>query len=127
MLKYNRILCDDFPHFSETEFRCPCGDCNGYPHTLDARLLYRLELLRRHFGKPVHITSGLRCRPYNADLPGAVNASAHLVGRAADVYISGVKPSQIVSYWKSRDFGFAYYGTKNMGNAAHVEVSADDF
>lgn len=127
MLKYNTILCEDFPHFSHTEFRCPCRECSGYPAPLDARLLYRLECLRRHFGKPVHITSGLRCRSYNAALPGSSKSSAHKLGKAADVYISGVKPSEIVTYWKSRDFGFAYSGTPNMGNAAHVEVSDDDF
>lgn len=127
MLRYNTTLCGDFPHFSYIEFRCPCGDCNGYPHSLDARLLYRLECLRRHFGKPVHITSGLRCRSYNAFLPGSSKSSAHMVGRAADVYISGVHPKQIKDYWSSRGFGYTYYGTSNMGKACHVEVSDSDF
>lgn len=118
---FNLILCADFPHFSAIEFKCPCG-CNGYPAQLDAKLLYRLEMLRRHFGKPVHITSGLRCRTYNSTLVGSSKTSAHIVGRAVDVYISGVKPEQIVRYWKSRNFGYAYCGTANMGNAAHVQV-----
>lgn len=125
-LQFNAQLCGDIPHFSYTEFRCPCG-CNGYPAYLDARLVYRLELLRRHFGKPVHITSGLRCSAYNKSLKGSAPASAHLFGRAADVYISGVNPKDIVHYWLGRDYGFAYCGTPNMGKAAHVEVSDSYF
>lgn len=125
-LQFNVQLCGDIPHFSHTEFRCPCG-CDGYPAYLDARLVYRLELLRRHFGKPVHITSGLRCRDYNSTLKGASSASAHMLGRAADVYISGIHPKQIKAYWSSRGFGYTYYGTPNMGKACHVEVSDSDF
>ncbi len=124
--EFNAQLCGDIPHFSYTEFRCPCG-CNGYPAYLDARLVYRLELLRKHFGKPVHITSGLRCTKYNKSLKGSAPASAHLFGRAADVYISGVDPKDIVHYWKGRNFGYSYCGTPNMGKAAHVEVSDSDF
>lgn len=125
-LQFNVQLCGDIPHFSYTEFRCPCG-CDGYPAYLDARLVYRLELLRRHFGKPVHITSGLRCADYNRSLEGSSTVSGHLFGRAADVYISGIHPKQIKDYWSSRGFGYTYFGTPNMGKACHVEVSVDHF
>lgn len=117
---YNIRLCCDFPHFTAREFRCNCG-C-GYPAKLDAKLLYRLELLRKHFGKPVVITSGLRCKSYNDSLVGSSKVSAHLSGDAADVYIKGVGPKDIVKFWKRNKFGYAYYGTKNMGNCAHVQV-----
>lgn len=117
---YNTRLCADFMYFAAREFRCNCG-C-GFPARLDAKLLYRLDLLREHFGKPVVITSGLRCRKYNATLAGASRSSAHLIGDAADVYIKGVHPKDIVKFWKQNDFGYAYYGTRNMGNCAHVQV-----
>lgn len=125
-LEFNSQLCGDMPHFSHTEFRCPCG-CKGYPAYLDARLVYRLELLRMYFGKPVHISSGLRCKKFNKSLKGSSPISAHRFGRAADVYISGVNPEDIVYFWKGSNYGFSYCGTSNMGNAAHVEVSDSDF
>lgn len=117
---YNTRLCLDFKHFRSSEFACHCG-C-GHPVKLDAKLLYRLELLRSHFGKPVVITSGVRCRKYNNTLPGSSEVSAHLFGNAADVFISGVPPAEIVKFWKKNKFGYAYYGTPNMGKCAHVQV-----
>lgn len=117
---YNARLCSDFKHFRSSEFACNCG-C-GHPAKLDAKLLYRLELLRSHFGKPVVITSGLRCKNYNRSLAGSSKTSAHLSGDAADVYIKGVDPKDIVKFWKKNKFGYCYYGTPNMGNCAHVQV-----
>lgn len=117
---YNVRLCLDFKHFKASEFCCGCG-C-GYPARIDAKLLYRLELLRKYFGKPVVITSGLRCKKYNASLKGSSKRSAHLTGDAADVYIKGIDPRDIVNFWLKRDFGYSYCGTPNMGNCAHVQV-----
>lgn len=119
---YNVRLCADFKHFRASEFACHCG-C-GHPAKLDAKLLYRLELLRSYFGKPVVITSGVRCRKYNNSLRGSSKTSAHLSGDAADVYIDGVDPKDIVKFWKKKNFGYSYYGTPNMGNCAHVQVNS---
>lgn len=117
---YNIRLCRDFTHFTAREFKCECG-C-GYPTKLDAKLLYRLEVLRSHYKKPIIITSGLRCQKYNDSLVGSSKTSAHLKGNAADIYISGVNPKNIVKFWQKNKFGYAYCGTKNMGNCAHVSV-----
>lgn len=43
-----------------------------------------LEPLRQHFGKPIHINSGFRCKEVNAAVKGAPH-SYHLQGRAADI------------------------------------------
>lgn len=121
---YNRDLVFYFPKFSASEFKCGCKGkhCKGFPEKLDFDLLFCLQKVRDHFGKPVIVTSGLRCKTYNASLEGSSKNSAHKVGKAADIYIKGVAPSEIVKFWKSLNVGYTYCGTKNMGNAAHVQI-----
>lgn len=122
--QYNKILFKDFDYFTQSEFRCGCKKCKNYgnPTHVNAKLLTYLEQMRKFFGKPVIITSGLRCKSYNASLPGSIKNSRHLSGMAADVVIQGVSPAEIVNYWKSLKIGYCYCGTKNMGNAAHVQI-----
>ena len=43
-----------------------------------------LEPLRQHFGKPIRINSGFRCKALNDAVGGAKN-SYHTKGRAADI------------------------------------------
>lgn len=43
-----------------------------------------LEPLRAHFGTPIHINSGFRCKALNAAVGGAHN-SYHTKGRAVDI------------------------------------------
>ena len=45
-------------NFSRTEFACKCG-C-GFD-TVDSLTLEALESIRKHFNKPVTVTSGCRC------------------------------------------------------------------
>jgi len=68
-------------HFSENELccRCGCGQCQ-----MNYRLLYILEKIRKEYGKPMHITSGYRCRAHNIAVKGTVN-SKHMDGMAVDV------------------------------------------
>ena len=119
--EYNTKLSKDCVYFDVSEFACPCGECNGHPAYLDSKLLVRLDDLRKNFGKPVVITSGLRCNKYNASLSGSASNSKHMTGDAVDVYIEGVHPSKIHQYWKRRGYGYSYYGTPNMGSACHIQ------
>lgn len=121
---YNRDLRFYFPNFTASEFRCGCKGkhCSTYPAKLDFDLLFGLQKVRDHFKKPVVITSGLRCKKYNASLPGSSKYSSHKTGKAADIYINGVEASEIVKYWQSLGLGYSYCGTPNMGKAAHVQI-----
>lgn len=120
--EWNRKLCNFSSYFRFTEFKCKCGKCNSSAY-LDPRLLTYLDEMRIYFGKPVVITSGIRCKKYNNSLPGSSPISGHLRGKAADVYIKGVDPTVIRKWWISNVPGsYAYCGTKNMGNCCHVEV-----
>ena len=75
------------PHFQDTEFRCPCraDDCSA-PTLPNPRLIERLETLRVVVGKPIVITSGIRCAAYNRFV-GGEEPSAHLTGDAADLAV----------------------------------------
>jgi len=80
--------------FKRSEFECKCG-C-GFD-TVDVETLFVLEELKRWFNKPVDITSGCRCYAYNIFV-GGVDGSQHVKGRAVDISIRGVDPSEVYDY-----------------------------
>lgn len=45
-----------------------------------------LQPLREHFGEPVRISSGYRCKALN-EAVGGVSNSQHVTGQAADIYL----------------------------------------
>lgn len=119
---WNKRVCSYSRYFIFKEFKCNCGKCNSSAY-LNPRLIIYLDELRIYFGKPVIITSGIRCKKYNSSLSGSSPVSAHLRGSAADVVIFGVNPKDIHDWWiHNVPRCFSYYGTKYMGNACHVEV-----
>lgn len=71
--------------FQESEYRCNCqrAGCDA-PLELDPVLAERLDILRDAIGRPLVITSGLRCRVRNAEVGGSP-ASRHLTGKAVDL------------------------------------------
>ena len=72
-------------YFKPEEFRCRCGrpECDA-PMAPSDTLLERLEMLRARVGRPIVITSGLRCRWWNEHEHGEPN-SGHLTGEEVDV------------------------------------------
>ena len=123
----NNIGNGSSAHFAQYEFRCPCGNCNGYPGGVtNAKLLTILEGLRSYYGKPVTITSGQRCASYNSRV-GGISNSAHKTGKAADFYIPGICDSvagrrQVISKAYALGAAYSYANTKGMGNAVHINV-----
>ncbi len=81
-------------HFERAEFACKCG-C-GFD-TVDAELLAILEDVRKHFGKPITVTSGCRCVHHNKTVNGA-KQSQHIVGRAADFKVIGFLAQEVYDY-----------------------------
>ena len=77
-------------NFTPEEFRCNCGHCTGYPSWMKKVELQNLQSIRTHFGKPMKVTSGLRCKWENDHSKGSIKNSKHLTGYATDFYISGV-------------------------------------
>lgn len=78
-------------NFKPEEFICDCGRkyCTGYPTHMKDYQLQHLQTIRNHYGKPMTITSGMRCRTRNHRVGGIPN-SLHLYGQATDFYMKGV-------------------------------------
>ena len=119
----SKIDWTKFEYFKREEFKCQCGGkyCNGYPAEMSSKLIDILEKLRAYFGKPITITSGLRCSKHNAAV-GGVSNSMHQYGKAADIYIPGVDKAKIKAKAYELGAAYSYYGTAGMGEAVHINV-----
>ena len=51
-------------NFVAGEFACKCGQCKKI--MVDSELVNRLQQIRDHFGVPVNVNSGYRCKTHNA-------------------------------------------------------------
>ena len=82
-------------------------------------------MIRDHFGKPLIITSGVRCINYNKKVGGVVN-SMHIKNKAADFYVQGVPVNHVLDYCKSlvsqRILGYTYTNNTNMRGAVHIDI-----
>jgi uncharacterized protein YcbK (DUF882 family) len=74
-----------YPHFSEAEFRCPCG-CGRAE--MNPRFLARLESARALAGVAFRINSGFRCPEHNAAV-SKESTGRHCKGEAADIAAPG--------------------------------------
>lgn len=137
---YNVKKCA--PSFKPTEFKCECGGryCTGYPSYMKQVELKHLQTIRNHYGKPMVVTSGLRCRGWNSRCGGSIQNSLHLVGRACDFYMKGVTDTLFnrrasIKYIKGLPHHHYTYGdginsngysvyAPYMGNALHTDVNA---
>ena len=96
-------------HFNRSEFACHCG-C-GFD-TADIGLVELLEKVRKHFGKPVTISSACRCEHHNKSVGGS-DDSKHKLGRAADIVVKGKTPDQVADFINQSypECGMGVYGT----------------
>ena len=73
-------------YFSDDELCCHC--CGGFPDGgMDQDLLDLLDDIREAVDGPVRISCAYRCPKHNAEIPGAVPNSQHVLGKAADVIV----------------------------------------
>lgn len=117
---------DDIKYFEREEFKCKCGKCSGFPIEPDMKMVQLMDKIREAYGKPITITSGVRCKEYNKKV-GGISTSEHLKGRAADFYIPGqndtaIGRTKVVNKAYSLGAKYSYANTKGMGNAVHVNI-----
>lgn len=97
-------------NFHASEFECSCGCRN---QKISKKLLWRLQKLREELGRGVRVNSGYRCWEYNRRINGAKN-SRHVVGDAADLYVSSLSPSKVADVYEGMfggDSGIGRYST----------------
>lgn len=128
-------------NFSPKEFVCECGGkyCCGYPDYMKPAELIHIQNIRDHYGRPIKITSGLRCKTWNKKCGGSIQNSLHMSGLALDFYQSGVtdtlgnRKASIKWIKKQPNHHYTYgnginsYGNgvsaPYMGNALHTDTN----
>ena len=93
--------------FAPTEFRCPCGQCGGFPAEPEEKLVRLAERVRAAFDAPVLISSGVRCPAHNAAVGGVKN-SRHLLGKAMDFRGKNVPGEKLLAYVRTLPIRYAY-------------------
>ena len=111
-------------NLSDHEFRCKCRQ--RAPHLpvckqklVPDELIKIIQGVRDHFGSPVIIHSGHRCKNYNTFVGGATR-SQHIKATAGDITVKGVTPNQVQAYLLERypdQHGIGRYNT-----FTHVDV-----
>lgn len=98
------------PYFKLDEFKCKCGKCSIPPNVPNDELIDVLCEIREHYGQPVRINSGYRCKDHNSKIGGAAN-SQHTVGSAADFTVDGIKTIDVYNFviekYDSKPYGIA--------------------
>lgn len=134
--------CSKVENFRPEEFRCPCGKCTGYPDWMKEVELNHIQTIRSHYGKPMIITSGLRCNYENKRVGGIAN-SAHKTGYAVDFYMKGITDTiehrkaalKYIEMLPNHQFTYGacmvdsdgvYRSASGMGNAMHTETHKPD-
>lgn len=100
----------EIEYFTRDELKCKCGGryCNGFPAEPKEALVRLADRARKHFGRPAHNVSCLRCRQHNANEGGVAN-SQHMYGEAMDIRIDGVSADTLLAFFqKQPEVRYAY-------------------
>lgn len=90
-MEIERLSKDFFRH----EFACRCG-C-GFAD-INPGIVRILQQIRTTNAQPLVITSGCRCKEYNAEVGGAPD-SKHLLGMAADIRCTDSRLRYFIHYF----------------------------
>jgi zinc D-Ala-D-Ala carboxypeptidase len=89
------------------------------------------EPIRKHFGKPIKVSSGYRSKELNAATPGSSSTSQHSTGEALDLDQdsagTGISNKQVFDYIKDNlefDQLIWEYGTVNNPDWVHVSYES---
>ncbi len=106
-------------YFEDTELNCKCG-CGLQP---SEKAFDALTAFRRHYERPVTVTSGARCKAHNEKVGGKAR-SRHLTHRDAfDIKLSGGKNDIPRAYYIAWLCGFRGIATVDFNNAVlHIDM-----
>lgn len=112
---------DEIEYFTREELRCKCGGryCDGFPAEPQELAVRLADRARRHFGRPAHNVSFLRCSEWNR-LQGGVANSQHMYGEAMDIRIDGVTADELLAWFQAQpEVRYAY---KINGTNVHFDI-----
>lgn len=107
-------------YFKDEDWDCPCG-CGERvrPH-----VAHRLDLARFFSGVPYRLTSGMRCKTYNATIKGASPTSSHTKGLAVDIkFYNSYEKFKIVEGLMRA--GFTRIGINDKLSFIHADLDED--
>ena len=82
-------------NFNKSEFECKCGCEMPNDVFLEiSKLASQLQHIRDFVRKPVKLTNAYRCPEHNKEV-GGVSNSQHILGKAADIQITDLDPSEV--------------------------------
>lgn len=112
---------DGIVYFKRGEMRCKCSGqyCNGFPAEPQQLLMELADRARKHFGRPAHVVSGLRCQRWN-QIQGGVANSQHMYGEAMDIRIDGVTAGELLA-WMTKQPEVRYCYAIN-GTNVHFDI-----
>jgi len=119
------------PHFLLTEFtKSKTADekkINNTPSVeqiknITALCKHVLELIRKHFGMPIYITSGYRSEKLNKAIGGS-RYSQHLKGEAADFVVKDVPTAKVFDYIISHSIVFDQCIFELKGKSQWIHIS----
>jgi len=84
-MKKLSLMGDLSKNFSSLEVMCPCG-CGA--NKISSVLIEKLQKVRNIIGKPMIITSGVRCEFFNASMNSSHIPVGFGIGNAVDIACS---------------------------------------
>ena len=113
---------NDYPNFTEAEFRCRhCGKQEMRPEFMG-----RLQALRDVYKRPMTITSGHRCPDHPVEKAKA-EPGMHSTGLACDVGVQGADAHELLRL--AMHLGFTGIGVQQKGGGRfiHLDCCTDGF
>ena len=110
-------------NFSKLEIMCPCS-CGA--DKINPVLIEKLQKVRNIIGRPIIITSGVRCEFYNASIKASMNSS-HIpddygIGNAVDIACLNSKDRYELVEVAQKFFKRIGIAGKGKGNFVHLDV-----
>ena len=110
-------------NFSKLEVQCLCG-CGA--DKINPVLIEKLQKVRNIIGRPIIITSGVRCEFYNASIKASMNSShipdKHGIGNAVDIACTTSKDRHELVELSQKFFKRIGISGGQYGGFVHLDV-----
>ena len=111
-------------NFSKLEVQCPCS-C--WANQISSVLIEKLQKVRNIIGRPLIITSGVRCEFYNASLKNSSMNSSHIpdehgIGNAVDIACTTSKHRYELIQVAQKFFNRIGISGGSYGGFVHLDV-----
>ena len=110
-------------NFSRIEVQCPCG-CGA--NLINPFLIEKLQKVRNIIGRPIVITSGVRCEFFNASINSSMNSShipdGYGIGNAVDIACTNSKDRYELVELSQKFFNRIGISGGSYGGFVHLDV-----